>query len=196
MALTAGHKWKLSCAYGYRLLNFFDALLLSLADQHPLFQQSGYGAAQASPIPVKAGLQTGGHSGPMPKEEALPNWKATSRAQPKRPLHPPKHAPKVNPTHEKLLAVLSQSTSIPDTAAVGAATTAKDSPTLNIDDGRMPSTTEPREGQSHRQAASSRYPEQQCPPHGRTQHSIGEDETRGHVPPSRAFAHPKKCPVQ
>ena len=29
------------------LAEFFDALLLSLADQRPLFQQSGYGTAQA-----------------------------------------------------------------------------------------------------------------------------------------------------
>ena len=137
MALTAGHKWKLSCVYGHRLPNF---LILSHCRQR--FQQSGYGTAQASPAPVKAGLQTGGHIGPMPREEAPPYWKAASCAQPKRsppgaPLRPPKHAPKVDPTHEKLLAVLSQATSIPDTAAVGAATTSKDLPTPNINEGRM-----------------------------------------------------------
>ena len=58
------------------LAEFFDALLLSLADQRPLFQQSEYGTAQASPAPVTAGLQTGGHIGPMPREEAPPYWKA------------------------------------------------------------------------------------------------------------------------
>ena len=134
------------------LAEFFDALLLSLADQRPLFQQSGYGTAQASPVPVKAGLQTGGHIGPMPKEDAPPYWKATSRAQPKRPSHPPKHAPKVDPTHEKLLAVLSQSASISDTAAVGAAATANDLPTPSIDEGSMMSTTQPGKSQSNRQA--------------------------------------------
>ena len=183
------------------LAEFFDALLLSLAEQRPLFQQSGYGTAQASPAPGKAGLQTGGHIGPMPKEETPPYWKAASRAQPKRsppgaPLHPPKHAPKVDPTHEKLLAVLSQSTSIPDTAAVGAATTRKDVPTPSINEGRMLSTTEPGEGQPNCQAACSRDPEQQYPPPGRTQRRIGEDGTSEHLPPQRAFAHPKKCPVQ
>ena len=130
------------------LAEFFDALLLSLADQRPLFQQSGYGTAQASPAPVTAGLQTGGHIGPMPREEAPPYWKAASCAQPKRsppgaPVRPPKHAPKVDPTHEKLLAVLSQATSIPDTAAVGAATTSKDLPTPNLNEGRMLPITEP-----------------------------------------------------
>ena len=124
------------------LAEFFDALLLSLADQRPLFQQSEYGTAQASPAPVTAGLQTGGHIGPMPREEAPPYWKAASCAQPKRsppgaPVRPPKHAPKVDPTHEKLLAVLSQATSIPDTAAVGAATTSKDLPTPNINRSRL-----------------------------------------------------------
>ena len=44
------------------LAEFFDALLLTLAEQRPLFQQSGYGTAKAPPAPVKAGLQTGGHT--------------------------------------------------------------------------------------------------------------------------------------
>jgi len=124
------------------LAEFFDALLLSLADQRPLFQQSGYGTAQASPAPFKAGLQTGGHIGPMPREEAPPYWKAAGCAQPKRsppkvPGRPPRHAPKVDPTHEKLLAVLSQASSIPDTEAVGTASTAQDLPTPNNNAGRM-----------------------------------------------------------
>ena len=145
------------------LAEFFDALLLSLADQRPLFQQSEYGTAQASPAPVTAGLQTGGHIGPMPREEAPPYRKAASCAQPKRsppgaPVRPPKHAPKVDPTHEKLLAVLSQATSIPDTAAVGAATTTKDLPTPNINEGRMLPTTEPGEGQSDSQAELQQRP--------------------------------------
>ena len=44
------------------LAEFFDALLLSLAEQRPLFQQSGYGTVTAPPAQVKAGLQTGGHT--------------------------------------------------------------------------------------------------------------------------------------
>ena len=63
------------------LAEFFDALLLSLADQRPLFQQSEYGTAQASLAPVTAGLQTGGHTGPMPRGEAPPYRKAASCAR-------------------------------------------------------------------------------------------------------------------
>ena len=49
MALMAGHKWKLSRGYiQLPLAEFFDALLLSLADQRPLFPQPEYGTAQAS----------------------------------------------------------------------------------------------------------------------------------------------------
>ena len=39
------------------------------------------------------------------------------------------HASKVDPTHEKLLAALSQAKGVPDTAAVGPATTSKYTPT-------------------------------------------------------------------
>ena len=82
MALMAGHKWKLSRGYiQLPLAEFFDALLLSLADQRPLFQQSEYGTAQASLAPVTAGLQTGGHTGPMPRGEAPPYRKAASCAR-------------------------------------------------------------------------------------------------------------------
>ena len=107
-------------------------------------------------------------------------------------MRPPKHAPKVDPTHEKLLAVLSQATSIPDTAAVGTATTTQDFPTPNINAGRMLPTTEPGESQSDSQAASK----QQYPPPGRGQHHMREDGTSERLPPQRAFAHPKKCLVQ
>ena len=182
------------------LAEFFDALLLSLADQRPLFQQSEYGTAQASPAPVTAGLQTGGHIRPMPREEAPPYWKPAMPSQRGlfrgAPLRPPKHAPKVDPTHEKLLAVLSEATSIPDTAAVGAATTTKDLPTPNINAGRMLPITEPGEGQTDSQAACSRDSKQQHPPPGRGQRHMREDGTSEHLPPQRAFAHPKKCPVQ
>ena len=144
MALTAGHKWKLSCVYGYRLPNFLMLSYCRWRINAPFFSSQG----MELPRPVKAGLQTAGHIGPMPREEAPPYWKAASCAQPKRsppgaPLRPPKHAPKVDPTHEKLLAVLSQATSIPDTAAVGAATTSKDLPTPNLNEGRMLPITEP-----------------------------------------------------
>ena len=179
------------------LAEFFDALLLSLADQRLLFPQTEYGTAQASLAPVTAGLQTSGHTGPMTREEAPPYWKAASFARPKRsppraPVRPPKPAPKVDPTHEKLLAVLSQATSLPDTEAVGTANTTQDSLTPNINAGRMP----PGERQNDSQAADSRGSKQQYPPPGRGQRHVREDGTSEHLPPQRAFAHPKKCPVQ
>ena len=94
------------------------------------------------------------------------------------------------------IAVLLQATSIPDTAAVGAATTTKDLPTPNINAGRMLPITEPGEGQTDSQAACSRDSKQQHPPPGRGQRHMREDGTSEHLPPQRAFAHPKKCPVQ
>ena len=54
------------------LAEFFDALLLSLADQHPLFQQVGHEPTPTPMAPVKAGLQTTGHRSPPLKEEASP----------------------------------------------------------------------------------------------------------------------------
>ena len=54
------------------LAEFFDALLLSLAEQHPLFQQVGHEPAPTPAAPVKAGLQTTGHRSPPLKEEASP----------------------------------------------------------------------------------------------------------------------------
>ena len=111
------------------LAEFFDALLLTLAEQRLLFQQSGYGTAKAPPAPLK----TGGHTSPMQREEASPYWTAASCAQRRDLLQErqcvPKHAPKVDPTHEKLLAALLQAKGVPDTAAVGPATTSKYTPT-------------------------------------------------------------------
>ena len=66
------------------LAEFFDALLLSLADQRPLFQQVGHEPTPASTAPLKAGLQTTGHRSPPLKEEASPKRKTTGRTQPKR----------------------------------------------------------------------------------------------------------------
>ena len=171
-------------------------LLLSLADQHPLFQQVGREPTPASTAPVKAGLQTTGRRSPPLHEEASPKRKTTGRTQPKRPAHPPKQAATVDPTREKLLAVLSQSARFPDTAAVGAAMPATDLPPDSPGDEEMPPTMDPVEGRPPRQAASSGLPAQQCPSHGHIQYRIAEDGMREHLPPPRAFAHPKKCPVQ
>ena len=73
------------------LAEFFDALLLSLAEQHPLFQQTGPEPAPTPAAPVKAGLQTMGHRSPSQKEEASPKRKTTGRTHPKKPVHPPRH---------------------------------------------------------------------------------------------------------
>ena len=75
------------------------------------------------------------------------------RSPPKVPRRPSRHASKADPTHEKLLAVLSQTSGIPDTETVGTASAAENLP-------------------------------------------VREDGTSEHLSPHRAFAHPKKCPVQ
>ena len=178
------------------LAEFFDALLLSLADQRPLFQQVGREPTPTPMAPVKAGLQTTGHRSPPLKEEASPKRKTTGRTQPKRPAHPPKHATTVDPTHEKLLAVLSHAARFPDAAEGEAAMAATDLPPASPRGMEMPPTTEPADGWPPRQAASSGLPAQQCISHGHIQYRVAEDGTREHLPPPRAFAHPKKCPVQ
>ena len=147
--------------------------------------------------PVTVGLQTSGQSCPMTREATPPHWKAASCAQPKRsppkvPGRPSRHAPKVDPTHEKVLAVLSQASGIPDTDAVKTASTAQDFPTPNNNAGRMLSGV----SQHANQAADIRDSKQQFSPPGRDQRYVREDGASEHLPPHRAFAHPKKCPVQ
>ena len=178
------------------LAEFFDALLLSLADQHPLFQQVGQEPAPTPIAPVKAGLQATERRSPPLNEEASPKRKTTGRTQPKRPAHPPKHVTPVDPTHEKLLAVLSNAARLPDTDEGGAAMAAADFPPVSPGGMVMPPTTEPANGWPPRQATSSGLPAQQCITHGHVQYRVAEDGTHEHLPPSRAFAHPKKCPVQ
>ena len=178
------------------LAEFFDALLLTIADQHPLFQQVGHESASAHMAPVKAGLQTTGHKSPPLKEEASPKRKTTGRTQPKRPAHPPKHASTVDPTHEKLLAVLSNAARLPETAERGATMAATDLPPAGPGGMEMPPTAEAADGWPPRQAASSELPAQQCISHGHIQYRVAEDGTLEHLPPPRAFAHPKRCPVQ
>ena len=112
------------------LAEFFDALLLSLAEQHPLFQQTG-------------------------------------------------HEPR-----------------LPDTGEGGAAMAAADFPSAGPGDTMMPPTTEPTAGWPPRQATSSGLPAHQYVTHGHIQYRVKEDGTHEHLPPPRAFAHPKKCPVQ
>ena len=111
-------------------------------------------------------------------------------------MHPPKHATPVDPTHEKLLAVLSHAARLPDTDEGGAAMAAADFPPASPGGMVMPPTTEPATGWPPRQATSSGLPAQQCITHGHIQYRVAEDGTHEYLPPPRAFAHPKKCPVQ
>ena len=178
------------------LAEFFDALLLSLAEQHPLFQQTGHEPAPTLTAPVKAGLQTTGHRSPPLKEEASPKRKTTGRTQPKKPVHPPRHDTRVDSTHEKLLAVLSHAARLPDTGEGGAAIAAADFLSASPGDTMMPPSTEPATGWPPRQATSSGLPAHQYITHGHIQYRVTEDGTHEHLPPPRAFAHPKKCPVQ
>ena len=99
---------------------FFDALPLTLAEQRPLFPQGGHVLDTATIAPVKAGLLAKERSSPPVKEEASPKRKTAGRIQPKKPAHPPMQVTPADPTHEKLLAVLSQAAQLPDTEERGA----------------------------------------------------------------------------
>ena len=81
------------------LAEFFDALLLTLAEQHPLFPQGGRELDPATIAPVKAGLLAKERSSPPAKEEASPKRKTAGRIQPKKPAHPPMQVPPADPTH-------------------------------------------------------------------------------------------------
>ena len=111
-------------------------------------------------------------------------------------MHPPRHDTPADPTHEKLLAVLSHAARLPDTGEGGAAMAAADFPSAGPGDTMMPPTTESTAGWPPRQATSSGLPAHQYVTHGHIQYRVTEDGTHEHLPPPRAFAHPKKCPVQ
>ena len=178
------------------LAEFFDALLLTLAEQHPLFPQGGHEPDPASIAPVKAGLQATERRSPPLKEEASPKRKTAGRTQPKKPAHPPTQVTPADPTHEKLLAVLSQAAQLPDTEERGGVIAAADPPPTHPGGTVRPPTLAPTNDWPPRQATSSRLPAQQCITHGNVHYRVAEDGTQEHLPPPRAFAHPKKCPVQ
>ena len=165
------------------LAEFFDALLLTLAEQHPLFPQGGHVLDPATIAPVKAGL--------LAKER-----KTAGRIQPKKPAHPPMQVTPADPTHEKLLAVLSQAAQLPDTEELGGATASADPPPTHPGGMAKPPTLTPASDWPPRQATSSRLPAQQCITQGNVHYRVAEDGAQEHLPPPRAFAHPKKCPVQ
>ena len=98
-----------------------------------------------------------------------------------------------DPTHEKLLAVLSQAAQLPDT---GGRYCFCRSPTYSPGGMAKPPTLAPASDWPPRQATSSRLPAQQCITQGNVHYRVAEDGTQEHLPPPRAFAHPKKCPVQ
>ena len=178
------------------LAEFFDALLLTLAEQHPLFPQGGRELDPATIAPVKAGLLAKERSSPPAKEEASPKRKTAGRIQPKKPAHPPMQVPPADPTHEKLLAVLSQAAQLPDTEERGGATASADPPLTHPGGMAKPPTLAPANDWPPRQATSSRLPAQQCITQGNVHYRVAEDGAQEHLPPPRAFAHPKKCPVQ
>ena len=150
----------------------------------------------ATIAPVKAGLLTKERSSPPVKEEASPKRKTAGRIQPKKPAHPPLQVTPADPTHEKLLAVLSQAAQLPDTVGRGGATASADPPPTHPGGMAKPPTLAPASDWPPRQATSSRLPAQQCITQGNVHYRVAEDGTQEHLPPPRAFAHPKKCPVQ
>ena len=178
------------------LAEFFDALLLTLAEQHPLFPQGGHEPGPASIAPVKAGLQATERRGPPLKEEASPKRKTAGRMQPKKPAHPPTQVTPADPTHEKLLAVLSQAAQLPDAEERGGVIAAADPPPTHPGGTPRPPTLAPANDWPPRPATSSRRPAQQCITHGNVHYRVADDGAQEHLPPPRAFAHPKKCPVQ
>ena len=178
------------------LAEFFDALLLSLAEQRPLFPQGGHEPDPTPIAPVKVGLQATESRSPPLKEEASPKRKTAGRTQPKKPVHPPKQATPVDPTHEKLLAVLSQAAQLPDTDERGVVLAATDLPPTHPEGTLRPPALAPTNDRPPRQATSSKPPSQQYITHGHVHYRVAEDGTQEHLPPPRAFAHPKKCPVQ
>ena len=101
-----------------------------------------------------------------------------------------------DPTHEKLLAVLSQAAQLPDTEERGGATASADLPPTHPGGMAKPPTLAPASDWPPRQATSSRLPAQQCITQGNVHYRVAEDDAQEHLPPPRAFAHPKKCPVQ
>ena len=101
-----------------------------------------------------------------------------------------------DPTHEKLLAVLSNAVRLPDAGEGGTTMACADSPSVGPGDTNMPPTAESTAGWPPRQATSSHLPAHQYVTHGHIQYRVTEDGTHEHLPPPRAFAHPKKCPVQ
>ena len=178
------------------LAEFFDALLLTLAEQHSLFPQGGRELNPAPIAPVKAGLLAKECGSPPAKEEASPKRKTAGRIQPKKPAQLSTQVPPPDPTHEKLLAVLSQAVQLPDTEEREGATASADPPLTHPGGMAKPPTPAPANDWPPRQATSSRLPAQQCITQGNVHYRVAEDGTQEHLPPPRAFAHPKKCPVQ
>ena len=80
------------------------------------------------------------HRSPSQKEEASPKRKTTGRTHPKKPAHPPRHDTSADPTHEKLLAVLSHAARLPDSGEGGAAMAVAAFPSAGPGDTTMPPT--------------------------------------------------------
>ena len=182
------------------LAEFFDALLLSLADQRPLFPLSESGTVAAPPGLTKKGQQPIGQPGLLPRETAAASRVPARGAQPKGsspkvPKRSTEHPPKIDPTHEKLLAALSQAQSAADPCADMPTTSDRRAPTPNSVEGGKNVPSMPRPNLPDSQATGSNSKGQRSP-EGHAQSTTDDASTREHVPPHRAFAHPKKCPAQ
>ena len=178
------------------LAEFFDALLLTLAEQHPISPQGGRGPPQDNATPVQAGLLDSTSGLPYAKAGTSPKKKAFGRAQPKKPAPPETVALPAAPTHEKLLAILSQAGHSPSFEEQGGATSSTDPLPASVVDTRKTPQLQQTSHRPPQQAKSSGPPTQHYIMRENVNYRVLEDGTHEHMPPSRAFAHPKKCPVQ
>ena len=87
-----------------------------------------------------------------------------------------------DPTHEKLLAVLSQAAQLPDTEERGGATASADPPPTHPGGMAKPPTLAPASDWPPRQATSSRLPAQQCITQGNVHYRVAEDGVQEHSP--------------
>ena len=178
------------------IAEFIDAILLSLAEQRPLFQQTSQTATSVAPTPVitgspagrvrsmNKGMEAGGGTSSTTQAcDAGPHPKDAKRQAPSAPIRYTKRTPDVDPTRAKLLATLSRAVAVPEATAPkpNADWTHPTSP--SNEETRHGATTKPQATPFSRQAASSTESTQPRPPRESTQRSQGDDHTMGFRPP-------------
>ena len=178
------------------LAEFFDALLLTLANQHPLFPRGEHEPTPANKPPSKAGLLAPDRGNPTAKTAASPKHKMAGRVQPKKPAHPGTSAPPADPVHDKLLTILSQAGQSQNTDEQGGATASTDPLPAQPEEARVPLNLQQTSNRPPQQAKSSGPSTHHYITQENVHYRVTEDGTYEHMPPPRAFAHPKKCPVQ